>query len=214
MCNIWWRMTSCYCRAWKHSPNALARCTLFEKLDVFSLRVAVESSVAPANSSPVFHQKFPAPHQTRLPSRANQLATFGPYVAFTAECLGAWWVGNDMRRDRCVIFEVLSRHTWKEGGKSWRKRSHENRCVPAEVQIATFRVYVQGATCTLICSVPATVIHFLYCGAYLWHYIGRTTDCSPEIWYGCTYGRVSVFTCCRWYGEHYVGYINIKLDHW
>jgi len=38
-----------------------------------------------------------------------------------------------------------------------------------------------------------------------------TTDCCPENWYGCTYGRVSVFTCCRWCGEHCPGCINIKL---
>jgi len=132
MCKMWRRVTCCCCRSWKHSDNALARCTLFEKLDVFSLGVALARSVAPVNS----HQKSPAPRQTRLPPRADQLATFGPYVVLTAECLVDWWVGNDMRGNRCGIIEVLSRHTLREGGKSWTKRSHDNRGVPAEVQMA------------------------------------------------------------------------------
>ena len=87
-----------------------------------------------------------------------------------------------MRGNRCGIIEVLSRHTWREGGKSWRKRSHDNRGVPAEFKSHTFRICVYG------CSVPATVKVF--------YIVGRIYGVM-SVYNGCTYGRVSVFACCR-----------------
>jgi hypothetical protein len=49
-----------------HAQSALAQYTLLEMLDVFSLRVLLEQSVAPTNSRSVIqNQKHLAPHQTR-----------------------------------------------------------------------------------------------------------------------------------------------------
>ena len=105
-----------------------------------------------------------------------------------------------MRGNLCGVIEVLSRHTCREDGKSWRKPSLDNRGVPEEVQIA----YVQNIClgryrcADLFCACDSETFFILW-GVFIALYLSYN---------GCTYGRVSVFTCCRWSGEYYM-----KLDH-
>ena len=66
MRKIWWRMKSCCYPCWKHLHDALAQYTLLEMLDVFSMCVVVELSVAPANRGRVFPTKVSSlPHCAR-----------------------------------------------------------------------------------------------------------------------------------------------------
>jgi hypothetical protein len=82
---ITWRMTRCYYPSWKHSHNALAHCTLLEMLDVFSLCVVAEQSVAHTSTSPVVPTIAAAPRTAQdmpptppqPPPRENHLVICG-----------------------------------------------------------------------------------------------------------------------------------------
>jgi hypothetical protein len=77
MRKISWRMTSCYYASWKHSKRALAHYMLFEMLDVFSLCVVAQLSVAPANGSPLLPLMFETcPHCARHAQPTEEIISF------------------------------------------------------------------------------------------------------------------------------------------
>jgi hypothetical protein len=83
-----------------------------------------------------------------------------------------------MRGDRCGTIEVLPRRTWREGGKSWRKRSYDNRGVPAEVQIVyPYNICLWRYLYTdLLCACDSETVVI----SYLWRYIGLQLTAVPK----------------------------------
>jgi hypothetical protein len=132
-----WRMTSCYYHTSKHSHSALAHCTLLEMLDVFSLHVAAEMSIAsnnssitfPLHSTPHLHTSSPAGiialssvlcFEGRYPvlikytcvSRQSRLTLF-LLCGFTATCFGLY-IRDHHQSDKALYNSLQSGiGTWR-----------------------------------------------------------------------------------------------------
>jgi len=89
----WWTMSCCY-PLWKHKHSALAFCTLLEMLDVFSLCVAEELSVAPNNCIPLFPQQF-SQHQVRHSFSCWEHRRFT--ICIFKRDIPLWWTYRSVR---------------------------------------------------------------------------------------------------------------------
>jgi hypothetical protein len=138
MCKILCRITQCYYPSWKHSLTALAKHTLIEMLDIFSLRAVVGLSVAPTNNSPlVLLTVNTLPHRVRHahPNPYIILTTFICYTVLKETTLCIWWnwlcesrkMSETWASTEWHMFTIRSWKIWKFKTEKLRRRRQNTR---------------------------------------------------------------------------------------